>query len=101
MKRAIAIRPKPQPEKPAPPIPLDPEAAALYLAEVMSPAMRREQGRLLAASAVLRFPLGSRGFASGARDLFGRTCPNFRRHLHRPRMCDGLGLQTTSTREVI
>jgi len=46
MKCTVAIR-RPKPEKPAPQIPLDPEAAALALAEVMPPAMRRELGRLL------------------------------------------------------
>jgi hypothetical protein len=51
MKCTIAIRPKPPPEKPAPQIPVDDaEAAALALAEMMSPAMRRELGRLLVAS---------------------------------------------------
>jgi hypothetical protein len=49
MKCTVAIRrPKPVDIKPVPSIPLDdPEAAALALAEMMSPAMRRELGRLL------------------------------------------------------
>jgi len=49
MKSALRIRPKPAARPKPPPIPLDPEAAALYLAEIMSPAMRRELGRLLVA----------------------------------------------------
>jgi hypothetical protein len=52
MKCADRIRPKAVTPKPAPQTPLhDPEAAALYLVEVMPPAMRRELGRLLVASA--------------------------------------------------
>jgi hypothetical protein len=48
MKCTVSIRPKPPPEKPAPPMPVnDPEAAALALAELLSPAMRRELGQLL------------------------------------------------------
>jgi hypothetical protein len=49
MKCALKTRPKMvAPEKSAPQIPLDDqEAAARYLAEIMSPAMRRELGRLL------------------------------------------------------
>jgi hypothetical protein len=46
MKCAVAVR-RPKPEKPALQVPLDPEAAALYLAEIMPPAARRELGRLL------------------------------------------------------
>jgi hypothetical protein len=48
MKCVVAIRPKPPPEKPAPQIPIDDvEATALALAEMMSPAKRRELARLL------------------------------------------------------
>ena len=46
MKCVVAILPKPV-VKPAPSIPLDPEAAALYLAEIMPPAVRRELARWL------------------------------------------------------
>jgi hypothetical protein len=46
MKTALKIRPKPI-VKPAAPIPLDAEAAALYLAELLPPAVRRELGRWL------------------------------------------------------
>jgi hypothetical protein len=47
MKCVVAIRPKPPPEKP-PQIPVDDvEATALALAEMMSPAKRRELARLL------------------------------------------------------
>jgi hypothetical protein len=48
MKCAVPIRPKPI-VKPALPIPLEPEAAALFLAEILPPAIRRELGRLLLA----------------------------------------------------
>ena len=49
MKCTVSIR-RPKPEKPAAQIPVDdPEAAALALAEIMSPAMRRELGWLLVA----------------------------------------------------
>jgi hypothetical protein len=56
MKSALKTRPKPAlalvPKQPAPQIPLDDaEAAALYLVEVMSPAMRAQLGRLLLANA--------------------------------------------------
>ncbi|MGD0471592.1 MAG: hypothetical protein ABSB70_00040 [Candidatus Velthaea sp.] len=61
MKSALKTGPKPAlslvpgnlvPANPGLPIPIDDaEAAALYLAEIMPPAIRRELGRLLVASA--------------------------------------------------
>ena len=48
MKCTVPLRPKPV-VTPAPPIPLELEAAALYLAEVMPPSTRRDLGRLLLA----------------------------------------------------
>ena len=56
MKRALKTRPKLAlslvPANTRPQIPIDDaEAAALYLAEIMPPAIRRELGRLLVASA--------------------------------------------------
>jgi hypothetical protein len=54
MKSALKTRPKPAPVpgKAGPQIPIDDaEAAALYLSEIMPPAMRRELGRLLVTSA--------------------------------------------------
>ena len=56
MKSALKTRPKPAlllvPAKAEPQIPIDDaEAAALYLSEIMPPAIRRELGRLLVASA--------------------------------------------------
>jgi len=52
MKCAVATRPKALTPKLAPQIPVDDaEALALYLVEHVPPAMRRELGRLLTASA--------------------------------------------------
>jgi hypothetical protein len=54
MKSALKTRPKPAPVpgKAGSQIPIDDaEAAALYLSEIMPPAMRRELGRLLVTSA--------------------------------------------------
>jgi hypothetical protein len=52
MKCAVATRPKALTPKLAPQIPVDDaEALALYLVEHVPPAMRRELGRLLMASA--------------------------------------------------